>query len=74
MMARAFLFAALLGLAAFSLAPAASAAPAAPALQPSCIVGNDPSACLVSIETRVCVTEPCDEVDVCVLYGRVCPY
>lgn len=66
MMARAVLAATLLTLVAFSFAPTASAAV-------PCVVGDQPQSCAVSVEMRVCVTEPCDEVDVCLLFGRVCP-
>lgn len=69
MMVRAVLFASLFALAAFAVAPTASAA--APA--PPCVLGSDPATCLVSVESRVCVTFPCDTHDVCVAYGRVCP-
>lgn len=40
-----------------------------------CVVGNTPSWCLVSVEMHVCVTEPCESPNVCVLYGAHCwPY
>lgn len=66
MMARAVLLAflvALLGL---------SAAPTVAASEPPCVVGASEPNCAVSIQMRVCVTDPCDTMDVCVAYGRVC--
>lgn len=67
MMARAILVACLLVL----LGTAATAPTAAAA--PSCVVGSSEPNCLVSVQQRVCVTDPCDELDVCVGYGRICP-
>jgi hypothetical protein len=62
---RAIAFVLVLSLAAVTFAvPAASAT--------GCIVGNDRAACVVSVETRVCVTDPCDAIDVCVGHGLVC--
>ena len=48
-------------------APVAAADPAQP-----CVVGASEPNCLVSVQQRVCVTEPCDELDLCVAYGRLC--
>ncbi len=64
MVARAILLAlgiVLLGLAA---APEAAAEP--------CAVGASEPNCLVSVQLRECVTDPCDTMDLCVAYGRLC--
>ncbi|HWH08811.1 MAG TPA: hypothetical protein VNX21_06390 [Candidatus Thermoplasmatota archaeon] len=37
-----------------------------------CVVGSEPSQCLVAVYTVVCVTEPCDGVIVCLAHGKVC--
>lgn len=67
MMARAILLASLVTLVGFSVAaPTAAAAP-------PCVVGSSEPNCLVSVQMVVCVTDPCDTMDVCVAYGRVCP-
>lgn len=68
MMARAILLASLVTLLGFSVA-----APTAAAAEQPCVVGASEPECLVSIQQRVCVTDPCDTMDVCVAYGRVCP-
>ncbi|HUR25109.1 MAG TPA: hypothetical protein VM327_03730 [Candidatus Thermoplasmatota archaeon] len=49
-----------------------AAAPTA-AAAPPCVVGSSMQSCAVGIQTVVCVTDPCDTMDVCVAYGRVCP-
>lgn len=65
-MARAVLLATLVALLGFSVAaPTAAAAPA-------CVVGSSEPGCAVSVQVRECVTDPCDTMDVCVAYGRVC--
>jgi hypothetical protein len=67
MTARAVLLAslfALLGLA---------AVPTAAATEEPCVVGASQPHCLVSVQMVVCVTDPCDTMDVCVAYGRLCP-
>lgn len=68
MMARAILLASLVTLVGFSVA-----APTAAAAEPPCVVGSSQTECLVSVQMVVCVTDPCDTMDVCVAYGRVCP-
>ena len=68
MMARAILFASILTLVGFSVA-----APTAAAADDPCVVGSSQSQCAVSVQMVVCVTDPCDTMDVCVAYGRVCP-
>lgn len=67
MMARAVLLAALFALLGLAAVPVADAQPA-----PGCVVGASEPACLVSVQQRVCVTDPCDTLDVCVAYGRYC--
>jgi hypothetical protein len=67
MMARAVLLASLVTLVGFSVA-----APAASASEPPCVVGASEPDCAVSVQMRVCVTDPCDTMDVCVAYGRAC--
>lgn len=58
-----------LALVAFSLLTASLAGlPIASAGEPVC----DDRDCLVSVEWRVCVTEPCDGLVVCLAHGRVC--
>lgn len=46
------------------------------ALIPSANAANEPVCddrnCLVSIETYVCVTEPCDGMVICLAHGRIC--
>ena len=37
-----------------------------------CVYGDDPEACLVSVQFIVCVTDPCDGVIVCVARATVC--
>lgn len=66
MIARAIFLACSLVLLGTAAAPTATAAPA-------CVVGSSEPSCLVSVQQRVCVTDPCDELDVCVGYGRICP-
>lgn len=69
MMARAILFASLVALLGFSIA-----APTAAAQETPCVVGSSSQTeCAVSVQMVVCVTDPCDTMDVCVAYGRVCP-
>jgi hypothetical protein len=70
MMARAILLASIAALIAFSLAPSAEARPP---VVGECVVGSSQSECLVSVQMVVCVTDPCDTMDVCVAYGAVCP-
>lgn len=65
MMARALLVATLVALIGISAAPTAAAAP-------PCVVGSSEPGCAVSVQFRECVTDPCDTMDVCVAYGRVC--
>jgi hypothetical protein len=67
MMARAVLLASLFALLGLAAVPTASAAEA------PCVVGASEPNCLVSVQMVVCVTDPCDTMDVCVAYGRVCP-
>ena len=67
MMARAVLLASLVTLVGFSVA-----APTAAAQDVGCAVGSSEPYCLVSVQLRECVTDPCDTMDVCVAYGRVC--
>lgn len=50
----------------------AVAAPTAAAADDPCVVGASEPNCAVSVQYRVCVTEPCDEMDLCVLYGLYC--
>lgn len=50
----------------------AAGAPMAAAQPEPCVVGASEPNCLVSVQQRVCVTEPCDELDLCVAYGRLC--
>jgi hypothetical protein len=69
MMARAVLLAVLVALLGTAAAPSASARP--PVVD-DCVVGSSEPDCLVSVQTRVCVTDPCDTLDVCVLYGFLC--
>lgn len=66
MMARAVLLAFLVALIGLSAAPTAAAS------EDPCVVGPTPSRCAVSVQFRECVTDPCDTMDVCVAYGRVC--
>jgi hypothetical protein len=67
MMARGVLLAFLVALIGLSAAPTATAA------EPPCVVGSSQTECAVSVQMVVCVTDPCDTMDVCVAYGRVCP-
>jgi hypothetical protein len=67
MMARAVLLASLVALLGLAAAPTAAAS------DPPCVVGASEPNCAVSVQYRVCVTDPCDEMDICVAYGRVCP-
>ncbi|MEA3165757.1 MAG: hypothetical protein QOJ26_623 [Thermoplasmata archaeon] len=67
MMARAVLLLSLVALIGFTAAaPTAAAAP-------PCVVGSNMQSCAVGIQTVVCVTDPCDTMDVCLAYGAVCP-
>jgi hypothetical protein len=71
MMARAVLLALLVSL--IGLAVAVPSAAARPPVVQDCVVGSSEPDCLVSIQMVVCVTDPCDTMDVCLLYGFVCP-
>lgn len=69
MMARAVLLASLVVLLGVAAVPSASARPP---VVGDCVVGASEADCLVSVQTRVCVTDPCDTLDVCLLYGLLC--
>ena len=68
MMARAVL----LTLSFILLLAAVPTAEARPPVTADCVVGSSEPGCLVSVQMVVCVTDPCDTMDVCVLYGFYC--
>lgn len=70
MMARVLVALSLLAIAGIALAPTAEARP--PADLGDCAVGDNEAECLVSVHWVVCVTDPCDPMRICLLYGFIC--